>query len=190
MIKNTNFKKKKVRLKNSKRGSQIFDENGKKIKFTLRNVYLKFGFENYNGNKILNILVNKDPNKKGDEGNEEYNKLASIYNYVKSVENTGKDFIEAKRNNIEGKGFMTPLEDTNEYGHCFTKIRTYMSYSADIMMKGGFAPLEPATDITGYMADVDVEIKTMWKTNNNYGVTIYTTNVELIKRIKSKKESE
>ena len=40
------------------------------------------------------------------------------------------------------------------------------------------------TSIKGYRANVKLHIRTLWNERNNYGPTVYTDEVELVKKVK------
>ena len=170
----------KLQLKKlNKTNSMIFDGAGQLIKINLNNVFLKFGIEKYNSKHILNIYVDKNDN------NEEYNKVIDIFNVgmkVKKLQNNG---FEARRHNLEGKGYQSALTDITEFGKDITSIRTYLNYDAKISMKGSLGSLDFDTDISNYKSNVSLTIKTIWNTDNNFGLIIYTDEIILLNKIKS-----
>jgi hypothetical protein len=39
------------------------------------------------------------------------------------------------------------------------------------------------TDLTDYKANVELTIKTLWTTNNNFGIIIYTDEIKLLNKV-------
>jgi hypothetical protein len=157
----------------------LFNEDNTLIKFTLNNVFLKFGIEKYNNNHILNIYVNKN------DDNNEYNKIIDIVGIESKVKNTQKSIIDSRRYNIEGKGYKSSLTDIKEYGKDITSVRTYMNHNAEILFPGAFCSVGFDSDISGYIADIEITVKNVWITDNNFGLIIYTDKIKLIKKSSS-----
>ena len=155
----------------------LFNTDNSMIKFTLNNVYLKFGIEKYNNNHILNIYVDKHDN------NEEYNKVIDIVGIESNVKNTQKSIVDSRRYNLEEKGYKSSLNDVKEYGKEITCIRTYMNHNAEILFPGAFCSAGVDANISGYKADIDITVKNVWITDNNFGIIIYTDKINLIKRV-------
>ena len=167
----------KIKIKKlNKTSLLLFNSDSSMIKFTLSNVYLKFGIEKYNNTYILNIHVDKNDN------NEEYNKVIDIVGIEGNVKNTQQSVIDSRRYNIEGKGYKSSLTDIKECGKEITSIRTYMNHNAEILFPGASLPIGFDSDISGYKADVDITVKNVWITDNNFGLIIYTDKVKLIKK--------
>jgi hypothetical protein len=169
-----------IKVKKTKKNNIIFTSDSKTIMIELKNVYLKFGIEEYNGKNILNIYVDKESD---DYTNEDYNNIMDVCNYVKKVQKLGDDFMESRKLGLAGKGFQSPLKNIKEHGKKILSIRTYLDYNIDISLDGSFGSLESDYDMTGYKADVVINIKTLWTTDNNYGTIIYTSNVKLLKKV-------
>jgi hypothetical protein len=157
----------------------ILDKNNKPIEKKLKDVYLKFGIEDYNGNKILNIYIDRNNEN---YSNDEANDVKDIYHYVKEVSKFTKDPFNAKRYKFEGKGFKYPLKKKEEDGVKLVIIRTYLSRNVDITIKNMIGTLDTSHDISGYMADVELTIKTLWSTSTDIGVIIYTDSIKLNKK--------
>ena len=180
-------KKKRIFIKKNGKNLTILNEKKKYIRLRLKDVFLKFGIEDYNKNKILNIYVNRENDS---YSNEDFNTIADVYNYVKSVAKLAKDPKYCAAYGLDGKGFSYPLKKKNENGVKIVNVRTYLARNVEISLKGRTGSLGTDFDISGYLADIDIVIKTLWKTNNNFGVIIYTENIELNKKIKKKEVTE
>jgi hypothetical protein len=154
----------------------LFNTDNSIIKYTLNNVYLKFGIEKYNNNHILNIYIDKNDN------NEEYNKVVDIVGIEANIKNTQKSIVDSRRYNIEGKGYKSLLTDVKEYGKDITCIRTYMNHNAEILFPGAFCSVGFDTNIAGYKADLEITVKNVWITDNNFGLIIYTDKINLTKK--------
>lgn len=169
----------KIKLKKlNKKASMIFDNRGNLIRMSLKNVFLKFGIENYNSKHILNICVDKN------ENNEEYNKIINIINIECKIKKFQNDIIESRKHNFDGKGFQSVITNLSEFGKDITTLRTYMNYDAKIITKGSLGYLDFSTDISNYKADVDITVKTVWNTDNNFGLIIYTDGIKLLNKVK------
>lgn len=170
--------KKKIQIKKHKDSCVIFSSKGEVINMDLKGVYLPHGIEKYNGKHILNIYADKNSD------NDEHNKLVEIINTCSQVERLQDNEFDAKRYNIKGKGYISPLTEQEEYGKDTLAIRTYMNYNAKVSLPGAFGYLDFDTDITRYRADVNVTVKSIWTTDNNYGLIIYTNSINLLNRVK------
>ena len=160
----------------------ILDNKQNPIRKKLKDVYFKFGIEEYNGNKILNIYINRNNEN---YSNNEYNDVIDIYNYIKEVSKFAKDPFYAKRYKFEGKGFKYPLKKREEEGVKLVILRTYLSRNVEITMKDLAGTIDTNYNITGYIADVELTIKTLWTTSTDMGVIIYVDSILLKKKYKS-----
>lgn len=170
-----------VRIKKSGKSYRIFNKKSNLIEIELKDVYFKFGIEDYKSKKVLNIYIDKHNDA---YSNDDYNNIADLCSYVANVKKLKDDVYEFRRLGLDGKGFQTPIKDIKEYGKDIISLRTYLDYNVDMCMKGVFGSLDPSTDIKGYRGDVTLFIKTLWTTNNNYGVIIYTKIIDLDRRVK------
>ena len=168
----------RIMLKKSGKNFLIFN-NGEVIKKTIKDVYLKFGIENYNENKILNIYVNKNNDK---YTNDEYNNVIDIYNHIKTISRFTKEPCNARKYKFDNKIFKYPLKKKTENGVNLVIIRSYLSHNVEIYTKDK-KKLDNNANIIGYMADVNIVIKTLWKTSTNIGVIIYTEVIKLKEKI-------
>ena len=165
----------KLKLKKLKKNSfQLFDSDSKLINFNLENCYLKFGIENYNDKKILNIFIKKE------NTNENYNKIVSIINIVNKIKNLNKNDIANRKYDICEKGFQSPLKEITEFDKDILVIRTYLDYKCNISVKDILGNLSLDEDLSKKYANINIIIKNMWTTDNNYGIVIYTNNIELL----------
>ena len=155
----------------------LFNENNKEFNYTLKNVYLKFGIEKYNDNNILNIFFDKEKS----ENNENYNSFSEICSIISKVSKITENKFDAVRYNCDGKGFQSPIKNEDDQ---YTEIRTYLSKNVDIFYKDMLGSLNINVDISKSFANVDLCIKTLWITENNFGVIIYVKKIELLKKIK------
>jgi len=149
----------------------IYSRKGELIKKSLKDVYLKFGIEDYNKNKILNIYVNRNNEE---YTNEEYNNVIDIYNYIKEIALFTKEPCNITRYKFENKTFKYPLKKKREDGLNLIIIRTYLSRNVKIYMQDKRIDQNENIDIKGYKADIEIVIKTLWKTSTHIGVVIYT----------------
>ena len=165
----------KLKLKKIKKNNfHLFDNNNNLLLFNLENCYLKFGIENYNDNKILNIFIKKDNN------NNNYNNIVTIINIINKVKNLNKNDIANRKYELEEKGFQSPLKEINELDQDILVLRTYLDYKCDISVKNILGNLNIDDDISKKNANIELIVKNMWTTNNNYGVIIYTKKIEIL----------
>ena len=159
----------------------LYNAKGKRMRFSLKNVFLKHGLENYNEHMILNIYVSKDV-----DSNEEYNKVIDMVNVTKNVKNMPKVDKFEKRFNLKGKTFTSPIKEEKDYGQDVFIIRTYLNHKGKILMDSHMGIVDVnynVTDLTDYKANVELTIKTLWTTNNNFGIIIYTDEIKLLNKV-------
>jgi hypothetical protein len=159
----------------------ILNSKGKKFNITLTNVFLKFGIEEYNSNYILNIFIKKN------DDNSNYNKLIKIINIISKIERLSNDELRAVRYNIHNKKYISPIIDNKFDKNCVI-LRTYVDYNCAINIANIFMPLDKSTDISNYNSNINITVQTMWNTDTNYGVTIYTNKIFLLEKVSKNKK--
>ena len=83
---------------------------------------------------------------------------------------------------MSNKEFDNPIKIDEKFGTNIIVLRTYLDYNYSIKMEGILGELEQNTNISNYYANINISIKTVWTTLNNYGLIIYTNDINLLKK--------
>ena len=175
-VKHLRFKKTAEKLTEHKRNYIIFDSSENKVSIVLEKVTIPFGYEPFNGRNILNIEINPK------SGNAHHN----IYSHIKSFE---KEFdtnvqenikFEELKKDIEGKGYYYNIRKSKG-GYI---IRAYVFGNPEIyMMSGKFKNLMTSSDIKQTVANVTLELGSLWVNDTNYGFIWYAKSIEVLYNI-------
>jgi hypothetical protein len=154
----------------SKKNYGLTDKKNQKIKIQLNNVFIPFGMELYNSHSILNIKLMPT---KYNEHNNIVSSLLQFDSELTDVKNfTDTDIV----NDIENKGYYPNIKkDCDDY---LLRLHIYGSpeiYATRMQRKFPVAP----SDIKGKLANVEIEISTLWVTDNNYGYVWTLKSVEI-----------
>lgn len=166
------FKKTKDKLTEHKKNYIMSNWKGEKISIILNNVKIPFGYEKYNSANILNIEI--EPKKSNEHTN--------IYAYIKAFEN---DFIdqdnikfEELSKEINGKGYYPNMRESKG-GYI---LRAYIFGSPSIYaMIGNFKNLLTSSDIKQTIANIKLELGSLWVNDNNYGFVYYVKEIEVLR---------
>lgn len=162
---------KKTNAEIFKKNYPITDINKNRLSFEIKNSKSTFGIEEYNKQKILNIII--DPNK----NNEHYNLFVSL---KKLEEELSKSKIKDTEiaNEIENKKYYSILKYNANNNNYF--LRTYILGTPNIytIINGKkFSVLE--SDIKNKNINLKLEFGTLWITDNDYGILIYLKDIIL-----------
>lgn len=158
----------------------ISNKEKKRPSIQLNNICLPFGPEKFNNNTILNIEI--DPKK----SNVHYNYKAIISGF--ETEFTNRDNFSDKKllKDIDGKGYYPNLRESKE-GFI---IRSYIFSEPEVfsMMSGKdkskkFKNKLSVKDTVGVVANINLELGTLWINENNYGLLWYVKKVEVLHSI-------
>jgi len=165
--------------KTSNKNNFLIFNNNQIINLNLNNVFLKFGIEDYNKKKILNLFINMDDSI----DNDNYNTKIDLINIVNKIKELKNDNLKSNIYNLSNKEFDNPIKKIDEkFGTNVIVLRTYLDYNYSIKMDGILGELEQNTNISNYYANINISIKTVWTTHNNYGLIIYTNDINLLKK--------
>ena len=164
--------------KTSNKNNFLIFNNNQIINLNLNNVFLKFGIEDYNKKKILNLFINMD----NSVDNDNYNNKINLINIVNQIKNLKNDNLKSNIYNLSNKEFDNPIKIDEKFGTNIIVLRTYLDYNYSIKMEGILGELEQNTNISNYYANINISIKTVWTTHNNFGLIIYTNHINLLKK--------
>jgi hypothetical protein len=155
-----------------KKNYGIVDKNNKKISFELKNVKIPFGVEDYNKDKILNIII--DPK----ENNDNYN----ICIFLKNIEDEFNNYkindndilIDTKNKKYHYILKKNPTNDTY-------LLRTHILGIPNIYtsINGINIPIIE-NDVKNRKVNIKIEIGTLWVTENSFGLLLYSKEIKII----------
>ncbi len=156
-----------------KKNYSIVDKFGKKIILKLKNIFIPFGYELYNGQCILNLKINHTIN------NEIHNVFSQLLTFENELNNCSSFDDNDIMNDIENKGYYLNLKKIDDTS---SMLRTHIFSSPDIYAIIGNKKFPIAqNDIKQKFANIEIELGTFWITDNNYGTLWYTKNIQIIK---------
>jgi len=161
-----NFKKTKETL-DFKKNYIIFDKLGKRISLKLNKVNIPFGVESYNGKSILNIEIIPE------SSNDHYNLFSAISGLEKQFAKIDKFTDKKVIEDIEDKGYYQNMKNSRT-GNI---IRTYIFTQPNVFSSLGKMTL---ADTKKVKANVEIELGSMWITENNYGILWYVKSIEIL----------
>ena len=166
------FKKTKDKLTEHKKNYIMSNWKGERISITLTNVKIPFGYEKYNSTNILNMEI--EPKKHNEHNN--------IYSYIKAFE---KEFIDQDnikfgdlQKEIDGKGYYPNMRESK--GGYILRAYVFGNPTIYSMIKD-FKNLLTSADIKQTIANVKLELGSLWVNDTNYGFVYYIKEIEVIR---------
>jgi hypothetical protein len=164
-------------------------ETLQRVKYTMYNVYLPYGKEEYNDNIILNAIIN-------DSNNLNYNLLVTLNRITKTFNELNTIDICKQKYGIDNKIFFPfikeiqtdPKElpinpDTNITGKNIQQysVRLYFKYGAKISHAKYVGELF-YDQLKGKYCNIDVDLGSLWVNDNTmmYGINIYITHITVL----------
>ena len=170
-VKKLKFKKTKDNIGGYVKNYSIVSADSTRIKMALKKVCIPFGYEDFNGKKIVNIEINPKKN------NDHHNIKASIKNFESEFTDSNNIYNTELKEDIIGKGYYNNMR-SSKGGYI---IRCYVFGSPEIYsMVGNFKSLMTSKDIEKTVSNVEIELGTMWITENNYGFSWYIKKIEIM----------
>jgi rRNA maturation protein Rpf1 len=141
-----------------------------KISFTISNVNVPFGFEEFGKKRILNIEISKDKHSDVD-------KLISYLedNIEKVISNKtiSTEFIE----DVAGKKYYKNIK-SSKYGKI---IRTYVLHDPEIYAMIGCNKMPMSSiDLKKTICNINMEINGIWINNTDYGLLLYVREIQIL----------
>lgn len=157
----------KTKSKKDKINYLILDKNKKKIKIHLKNVQIPFGFESYNNLQVLNIEIL--PQK----SNDHFNIKALVSSFEDEFKNNKISFIGSR------EYYPNIRENKEKNGNL---IRSYVYKSPEIFCntKENFKIFLTSNNIIRSRSNVELELGTLWMTDNNYGIIWNVKSIEFL----------
>ena len=168
LTKNTVSYKKTNNDSVEKKNYGIVNKNNERITFILNNVFIPFGFEIYNKNEILNIEL------KHKQNNDHHNIYVFLLNLEKNIKNAIKSNFFVN-NDIKSKIFHSTLKEKDNN----VLVRSYSFGKKEIFKKINTKKF-PTNDIKGKRVNVEIEIRTLWITCEEYGILYNIKNIEVL----------
>jgi hypothetical protein len=136
----------------------------------LKNVKIPFGYEKYKNDIILNIEI--DP--KTDKTHNNYYIILSTFENEFTNKN---DLSKLIRYDIEDKTYYPNMRESKD-GFI---IRTHIYEKPEIfsMIGGTYKMLMTSMDLKKTYVDIELELRTLWITNDNYGITWSVKKIEI-----------
>jgi hypothetical protein len=170
-IKKLKFKKTKDCIGAITKNYSITNFKNEKIKILLKNINIPFGYEDYNGKKVLNIEIN--PKK--------YNEHNNIKSFISAFESEFADINNFHgsdlKTDLTGKGYYNNMRDSKQGSIIRCLIFSQPEIYANI---GKFKTLMTSKDIEKTISNIEIELGTLWITENNYGVSWYVKKIEIL----------
>lgn len=170
-VKKLKFKKTKDCIGAHTKNYAITNFKNERIKITIQNVNIPFGYEDYEKKKILNIEIN--PKK--------YNDHHNIKSLISEFENEFSDsnnfYGSELKNDVSGKGYYNNMRDSK--GGAIIRCLIFGSPEIYTYM-GKFKTMMTSKDIPKTICNVEIELGTMWITENNYGISWYVKKIEIL----------
>ena len=170
-VKNLKYKKSKEKSDGYVKTYSITSFDDARIKLKLSNVLIPFGIEKYNKKHILNIEI--DPKKYNDHHNIK-TLLSTFENEFIDISNIKYDILAQ---DIDGKGYYGNMKESKGGYIIRTNVFSNPEIFADI---GGFRTELTSSSIVKSRANVDLELATLWITENNYGICWQVRRIEIL----------
>lgn len=143
--------------------------NESKMKIKIKDVYLPFGIETFNGNQILNVELY--PKKSNVHNNIE----SLIYSFEETAKN--KEFYQGDvKKNITECIFYNNLkcEDNKSI------LRTYVGNNMiSYVMLGTYKTYVTSNDLKATTCDIEIELGGFWINDTTYGFTWYVKEIQV-----------
>ena len=153
-----------------------------RVKYTMYNVYLPYGKEEYNDNIILNAIIN-------DSNNLNYNLLVTLNKISRTFDEINLIDICKQKYGINNKqffSFIKELPSDSDIDHVEQNIkqysiRLYFKYGAKISHAKYVGELS-YDQLKGKRCNIDVDLGSMWVNENTmmYGINIYITHITVL----------
>jgi hypothetical protein len=157
------------KTKNKKKTHYLINKT-QRISFTIGNVNIPFGFEEFNKKRILNIEITKE--KHNDIGN----LLLLLEDNIEKI-NTKKIVNTDLLEDIANKTYYKSIKNS-KYGKI---IRTYILHDPEIyaIIKGNKMPMA-SIDLKKTICNVNIEINGIWINDTNYGLLLYVHEIQIL----------
>ena len=144
----------------------------------MENVDIPFGVETYEKKNILNIEI--IPKR----SNQQYNYYAIISHFEKEMTDQSNFKYEKLSREIDGKGYYPNIRESKE-GYI---IRTHIFHVPEVfIMSSGkdkniknIKDKRTLQDVSKIKANIELELGTLWITDNNYGYLWYVKRIEIL----------
>lgn len=145
--------------------------NNENLKFNISNVYLPFGGEKYNDKIIINIELDNQ-----NVHNNIVSKLDTIDNKIiekEYIADTQSQYI------LTTRGYMKSLKPSK----CGYIQRTHLLKTSEIYIerKNGEKINLDYTNLEKSYCDIEIQLKGIWLTENNYGLYWIINSIKVIK---------
>lgn len=167
--KNTTSYKKTKQNNTYKKNYGIVNKKNERIVISINNVYIPFGIERYNDRDLINIELNPQKN------NQHYNLNVILSEFEKELKNTENLKDNYVLRDIEQKNFHSNIKQNNQN----FLIRTHIFGTPDIYTNINGKKF-PIIDIKKKHANMEIELLTLWITDDNYGILFNIKSVEII----------
>ena len=142
----------KIKLKKMRKNYAVFNEFWKKITISIPHTHIPFGIESYKGNQIINLEIDETKN------NELYNIIRNLEQLNEKIKNM--DDIPSEFKSKGYYSFMKSSRPNCVILRCHLKNPRILGFKDDLTKSNGTAK---------------IEIGSMWSNDNNFGVTLYLT---------------
>ena len=159
----------------------IFNNNAKRMIFTINNIFLPFGVESYNGSDVLNIVINKD-------NNYHYNTLVilkGIDDEIRKLSSPAMCNPPIDLRNLEHYSFISK-DEINKKNKKGDKVKKEVSYKVRTYLQRGLSIKHSfligeydKRNLKGKKCDIVLGIGSLWFTDTKYGSTIYVSSIKV-----------
>lgn len=149
----------------------ITNLKSEKIRVCLKNVFIPFGYETYDKKLVLNVEINPKKN------NNHHNMYSSLTQFENEFIDKNNFYNDEVKKDIEGKGYYKNMRESK--GGFI--IRSLVFGNPEIFTNAGIIrSLMTSKDIIKSVSNVELELGTLWITENNYGFTWYVKKIEVL----------
>jgi hypothetical protein len=158
----------------------VYDGNLKKIQFAIKNVYIPYNIEEYNNSFILKLDVDCD----SDDNRDTLDKLKDIDYKLQNLRSITKNIFKNCYNVAdeptidEDMKYYCVLDNKEQLGNKY-RIRTHLKSNLKITHSKFFGTYDKA-HLKGKTCDVNIEMGSVWKTDDNYGCTVYILSIKVL----------
>jgi len=144
----------------------------------LENINIPFGVETYEKKNIVNIEIVPKRN------NLQYNYYAIISHFEKEMTDKNNFKYEKLSRDIENKGYYPNMRESKQgyilRTHIFNTPEVFSMVSGKNKNIKDIKDKRSLLDIGGVRANVEIELGTLWVTENNYGYLWYIKKIEIL----------
>ncbi len=154
----------------------IYSKDKKRIRFQINGVYLPYGKEQFNDGDILNVIID-------DSSNYGYNMIIKLNQIVEKFEELKKSYVGKIKYNINDKEFFSFMKKLDETDPLYKEnvnthqIRAYLKYGAKITHSKHIGELGADYPLAKKRCNIELELGSMWSSDNKFGVNIYVTSI-------------